>query len=141
MADDLRKTLYKTVGKFPAVSKSEIDTKSYAKADTSEFLARRKMLGASSKDIASALIKSSPIGRGARAIKGALKTLRLNQKLRRSQRSPLHPLALHQDRLDRIRQTQIPSRQMRRQQLRPERSHLVVVLVHSRPSRKSRRVS
>ena len=66
MADDLKKTLYKTVGNFPAVSKREIDTKGYAKADTSEFLARRKALGASAKDVASALVRATPIGRAGR---------------------------------------------------------------------------
>ena len=73
MDDDL-KALYKRSGDFPAVSKSEIDTKGYAKAEPSEFLKRRKMLGSpSTKDIALALVRSSPIGRAARAIKGVAK--------------------------------------------------------------------
>ena len=73
MADDLKKSLYKKMGNFPAVSKRDIDTSSIGKADTSSFVARRKMLGASAKDIASALVRSSPIGRAGRVAGKALK--------------------------------------------------------------------
>jgi hypothetical protein len=79
MADNDLKKIYESIGKYPAKGMRELDvekgdTSRLLEKDTSKFLERRKMLASpSTKDIASALIKSSPIGRGARAIKGALK--------------------------------------------------------------------
>ena len=69
MADNDLKKIYESVGKYPAKGMRELDVK---KGDTSKFLERRKTLGGT-KDIASALVRATPIGRGARALKGALK--------------------------------------------------------------------
>jgi hypothetical protein len=70
MAENRIKKIYESMGKFPAKGMREIDV---PKADTSSFLERRKMLGASAKDIASALVRSSPIGRAGRVAGKALK--------------------------------------------------------------------
>ena len=69
MAENKIKKIYESMGKFPAKGMRELDV---PKADTSSFLERRKMLG-SAKDIASALVRSSPIGRAGRVADKALK--------------------------------------------------------------------
>lgn len=77
MADNDLKKIYESIGKYPAKGMRELDvekgdTSRLLEKDTSRFLERRKTLGGA-KDIASALVRATPIGRGARAIKGALK--------------------------------------------------------------------
>ena len=61
MADDIKK--------YPAKGMRVLDVK------PSTFMERRMQLGSAStvKDIASTLARATPIGRGARALKGALK--------------------------------------------------------------------
>lgn len=77
MADNDLKKIYESIEKYPAKGMRELDvekgdTSRLLEKDTSRFLERRKTLGGA-KDIASALVRATPIGRGARAIKGALK--------------------------------------------------------------------
>ena len=77
MADNDLKKIYESIGKYPAKGMRELDvekgdTSRLLEKDTSRFLERRKTLGGA-KDIASALVRATPIGRGARALKGALK--------------------------------------------------------------------
>ena len=60
MADDIKK--------YPAKGMRVLDVK------PSTFMERRMQLGSPSvKDIASSLVRATPIGKGARALKGALK--------------------------------------------------------------------
>ena len=60
MADDIKK--------YPAKGMRVLDVK------PSTFMERRMQLGSPSvKDIASTLVRATPIGKGARALKGALK--------------------------------------------------------------------
>ena len=70
MAENRIKKIYESMGKLPAKGMRELDV---PKADTSSFLERRKMLGASTKDIASALVRSTPIGKAGRVAGKALK--------------------------------------------------------------------
>ncbi len=70
MVENRLKKIYESMGKLPAKGMRELDV---PKADTSSFLERRKMLGASTKDIASTLVRATPIGKAGRVAGKALK--------------------------------------------------------------------
>jgi|Laugrefa1bdmlbdn_1035148.scaffolds.fasta_scaffold40408_1 hypothetical protein len=69
MAENRIKKIYESMGKLPAKGMRELDV---PKADTSSFLERRmKMAGP--KDLASTLVRATPIGKAGRVAGKALK--------------------------------------------------------------------